>query len=91
MAKAEKYIVESKNIKMFLKEDFLEKMESLGDVFPISLVFMAKDEINDEVNKLDTIVFSHQNDKEVENNILHVNSQDTEMLDKIIKELEKNG
>jgi len=63
MAKAEKYVLESKNLKMFFKEDFLKKVESNGDIFPISVVFMAKEKIDENSINLDPIIFSHQNDK----------------------------
>lgn len=90
MAKAEKYILESKNLKMFFKDDFLKKIESCGDIFPVALVFMSKEKGDPDTPKINSIIFNHKNDEEINKNILHVDSENTDLLNKIVGELEKN-
>ena len=88
MAKAEKLLIENKLLKDFLKDDFTNKLDKFGKIFPISIVFI--NEIERDGKKISNpIIISHQNNEEVKNKIIHVESPDSDLIDKIVKLIEE--
>lgn len=87
MAKPERVVLEGKNLRMFLNESFLKKIESLGNILPISIFFIRK-KVEGKKTNIAPLLFNHQTDKEIENNILHVESADLELLEKVVKKIE---
>lgn len=64
MAKAEKLLIENKLLKDFLKDDFTSKLDKVGKIFPISIVFINEIE-RDGKRISNPIIISHQNNEEV--------------------------
>jgi len=89
MAKAEKFILEDFCLKDVFKEEFIKKVESIGEnVFPVTIVFV--NETGEENTKSAfPIVFSHQNKGEVDNKIAHIESPNTDAVNNITKLLEE--
>ena len=64
-------------VRDFIKEEFLKKIqENKVDVEPIALVFLDKD-----VKQLTLATLNHQSPKEVEDKILHIQSQNEKLLE----------
>jgi len=71
------------------KDDFLKKLKKLGqNIFPVTVVFMNEFE-KDGKKMAQPIVFNHQNNNEVKERIMHIESPNTELLGSISKLLEK--
>lgn len=88
MAKAEKFLVENQSLKELFNKDFLEKLNKLDkNIFPATVFFVKEFERNGK-KMVTPLILSHQNNKEVQNNILHIESPDTKLLDNFIKMIE---
>lgn len=83
MVQKEKVRVNNTSIENLINKNFLESIEKeVGqDIIPISIVFIKK--------PATPIIISHENQKEIEDKILHINCLDESILDKLAKLLEK--
>lgn len=93
MAAIEKVRLEGTSLKDVFKDDFLSKIADTGEnIFPISIAFVRESEKDGKLHS-SLITFSHQNNDEVKNKILHIESEDPELLDIFLKiiEREQNG
>jgi len=89
MAKAEKFILENFCLKDMFKEDFIRKLDSIhGDVFPVTVVFINETEEEGVKNGF-PIIFNHQSKEEVDKKLLHVESSNTELIERVVKILEE--
>lgn len=89
MAKSEKVLIENASLKDIFKEDFLEQIsKSAKDIFPVTVVFMNEFDI-DGKKQAYPIALNHNNNNEVKNRILHIESPNTELLELFIKAIEK--
>ncbi|MBI2124708.1 hypothetical protein HYT92_02850 [Candidatus Pacearchaeota archaeon] len=78
--------VEGLLLKEFLKDDFINELDtSLKDLEVVALIMMKKDGVNNGF----PIVINHQNSKEVQDKLLHLECPNSETLNKIIKIIEK--
>ena len=81
MAAFEKVRVEGMALRDVFKPDFLSKIDDRGEnIFPISIAFVRESEKDGKLHS-SLITFSHQNNDEVKNKILHIESEDPELLD----------
>jgi hypothetical protein len=93
MAAIEKVKLEGTALKNIFKDDFLSKITDTGEnIFPISIAFVREIEKNGKLHS-SLITFSHQTNDEVKNKVLHIESEDPELLDIFLKivEREHNG
>lgn len=93
MAAIEKVRLEGMALKDFFKDDFLNKIADMGEnIFPISIAFVREFEKDGKLHS-SLITFSHQTNDEVKNKVLHIESEDPELLDMFLKivEREHNG
>jgi len=89
MAKAEKFVIENIAISDLIKEDFLEKLKKIDmNIFPVSLLFINEKE-KEGVKQAFPLILNHQNNEEVKNRILHVESPNTELVKALTKILEE--
>jgi hypothetical protein len=89
MAKSEKVLIEHASLRDIFKEDFLEQIKASGkDIFPVTIVFMNEFDV-DGKKQAYPIVLNHNNNDEVKNRILHIESPNTELLELFIKAIEK--
>jgi hypothetical protein len=93
MAAIEKLRLEGRALGDVFKEDFLSRIADAGEnIFPISVAFVREFEKEGKLHA-SLITFSHQNNDEVKNKVLHIESEDPELLDIFFKiiEREHNG
>ena len=89
MAKAEKVLIEGKFLKDFFKDEFIDKMNKLGaETFPISIILLRERKRNGKKEAY-PIILNHQNKDEVQNGKLHVESPDTDLVDRFSKMIEE--
>ena len=90
MPEAEKYKFTNISIKDLLKEELVKKIEeSKLHIFPINLVLIYEEGEGNK-KKVSPIILSHQNEKEIKEKTLHLDSPDMTSLkafSKIIEEL----
>ncbi|MFY1112323.1 MAG: hypothetical protein AB3K77_11665 [Methanosarcinaceae archaeon] len=88
MAAIEKVRLEGKALGDIFKEDFLNKIADSGEnIFPINVAFVREFERDGKLHA-SLITFSHQNNDEVKNKVLHLESEDPELLDIFLKIIE---
>ncbi|HII00711.1 TPA: hypothetical protein HA351_03340 [Methanosarcinaceae archaeon] len=88
MAAIEKVRLEGKALGDIFKEDFLNKIAYSGEnIFPINVAFVREFERDGKLHA-SLITFSHQNNAEVKNKVLHLESEDPELLDIFLKIIE---
>ena len=93
MAAVEKVRLEGMALRDVFKPNFLCKIDDAGEnIFPISVAFVRESEKYGKLHS-SLITFSHQNNDEVKNKVLHIESEDPELLDIFLKiiEREQNG
>ena len=89
MAAVEKVRLEGTALKDVFKEDFLSKIADTGDnIFPISIAFVREFEKDGKLHS-SLITLSHQNNEEVKNKVLHIESEDPELLDTFLTIIER--
>lgn len=88
MAKAEKYLIENYTLHDLFKEEFLNKLKELkGETFPVSVVLVNVLENNG--NKQGSpLILNHQSADEVKSKVLHVESPNTDLVERAIEILE---
>ncbi len=89
--KKETISVEGLKVSDFLKEDFLDKISSLGKkVDPISLVFVVEnaDEKEKDKRKIDFVVMGHNNNSELDKNVMTFDAS-PEISEKLVNIIEK--
>jgi hypothetical protein len=90
MAKAERVIIEKKFLKDIFRKEFLDIIQKVGgNVFPISVILL-NEVVNEKSKMAFPIVINHQNKEEVNNGILHIESPNTDLVDKLSKLMEGN-
>ena len=78
-------------IQDLLNEKFIESLKKNGlNIVPISLIFVGIEKRDNWV-AVKNLNLGHENDKEVQDKILHLSSQDQDYLNKMIKSLEQLG
>jgi hypothetical protein len=89
MAAVEKVRLEGTALKDVFNEDFLSKIADTGDnIFPISIAFVREFEKDGKLHS-SLITLSHQTNEEVKNKVLHIESEDPELLDMFLKIIER--
>jgi hypothetical protein len=91
MPEVEKYKFNNISIKDLLKKEVVEELEKGGfNIFPVSLVFINEE---GEAKKkiVCPIVVSHQNNKEVQDKVIHLDCPNNKMLELFTRLLEKLG
>jgi hypothetical protein len=89
MAAVEKVRLEGTALKDVFNEDFLSKIADTGDnIFPISIAFVREFEKDGKLHS-SLITLSHQTNEEVKNKVLHIESEDPELLDTFLKIIER--
>jgi len=89
-AKPEKFVLEGITINDLIKEDFLEELRKKGgNIFPISLVFI-NEKSNEKMKLVSPLILSHQNNEEINNKILHIESPDSNLVESLKAMLEEN-
>ncbi len=81
-AKKEKVILENVSIEKILDNNFVNlfKKEFGNDAIPIGIIF---------ISRLIPIIVNHEDQNEVDNRIVHINSQDEQLIEKIVKVFEQ--
>lgn len=83
--KAEKIVIDNKSIKDIFKDDFIHKLKKTNrNIYPVNIVFISETEKNGS-KQIQPLVFSHQTSEEVQKNIMHIESPDTELVEIISK------
>jgi len=91
MAKPERFQFYDVSLKDIFKDDFISNLTKINkDLFPVTVVIIKEFEENGKKQAI-PLVLSHQNNIEVKNKILHIESPDTDLLDKVVKFIEKTG
>ncbi|MBU2458748.1 MAG: hypothetical protein KKB29_00065 [Nanoarchaeota archaeon] len=91
MAKPEKFLIENFSLRDVLDKTFMGEINKLGyNVSPVNLVLIAEKEEAGQKNAF-PIVLSHQNNIEVKKKIAHIDSPKSELLEEVIKILEKGN
>jgi hypothetical protein len=89
MAAIEKVRLEGRALGDIFKENFLSRIADTGEnIFPISVAFVREFE-KEGKSHAGLITFSHQNNDEVKNKVLHVESEDPELLELFLKIIER--
>jgi hypothetical protein len=90
--KAEKVLVEKINLKELLNKDFLDKLIKINGtkLFPINITFMNEKNIKGKPIFC-SVVMGHESNEDVDKNIVHITSEDTELVEKISKILDKGN
>jgi len=91
MAKPEKFLIENYSLGDVFKEEFMQKIKGIdSSIFPTSIVFIVEKE-DDGMKSIAPLIFSHQTNQEVEQKRLHIESPDTVLIEKAIKEFEEEN
>lgn len=89
MVAIEKVRLEGKSLGEIFKEDFMSKVFDAGEnIFPISVAFVREFEKEGKLHA-SLITFSHQNSDEIKSKILHVESEDSELIDIFLRIIER--
>lgn len=89
MAAVEKVRLEGTALKDVFKDVFLSKIADTGEnIFPISIAFVREFEKDGKLHS-SLITLSHQTNEEVKNKVLHIESEDPELLDIFLKIIER--
>ena len=90
MAKAEKVLIENKLLNSIFRKEFLEKVSEFETtIFPIAVVFINEMKIDGEKKGI-PIILSHHTDEEIKNKQLHIESQNSDLMEFFIKFMEEN-
>jgi len=90
MAKAEKVLIENKLLNSIFKKEFLERISEFETkIFPIAVVFINEMKIDGE-KKGFPIILSHHTSKEIKNKQLHIESQNSDLMEFFIKFMEED-
>ena len=91
MPEAERYKFSNISLKNLLKKEVLDELEKSNlNIFPVNLVFINED--GEGKNKIACpVILSHQNNKEVKEQILHLDSPNSKLLKTFTNLLNKLG
>jgi len=89
MAKPEKFVVENKSLQDIIMKDLLKDFnKNEGQkIFPTTIVLIKESE-KDGKKQVCPIILSHQNSKEVQDRVLHVECPDVDFLEEFVNVLE---
>ena len=88
MAKAEKVLIENKLLNSIFKKEFLEGISEFETkIFPTAVVFINEMKIDGEKIGI-PIVLSHHTNEEIKNKQLHIESQNSDLIEFFIKFME---
>lgn len=91
MAKPERFQLSNVSLKDIFKDDFIGYLTKINkDLFPVTVVIIKEFEENGKKQAI-PLILSHQNNAEVKNKLLHIESPDTDLLDTVVKFIEKNS
>lgn len=90
MAKAEKVLIENKLLNSIFKKEFLERISEFETkIFPIAVVFINEIKIDGEKKGI-PIILSHHTGEEIKNQQLHIESQNSDIMEFFIKFMEED-
>ena len=90
MAKAEKVLIENKLLNSIFKKEFLERISEFEtEIFPIAVVFINEIKIGVEKKGI-PIILSHHTGEEIKNQQLHIESQNSDLMEFFIKFIEED-
>ena len=88
MAKAEKVLIENKLLNSIFKKEFLEGISEFEtEIFPTAVVFINEMIIDGEKKGI-PIILSHHTNEEIKNKQLHIESQNSDLIEFFIKFME---
>jgi len=90
MAKAEKVLIENKLLNSIFKKEFLEGISEFETtIFPIAVVFINEMKIDGEKKGI-PIILSHHTSEDIKNKQLHIESQNSDLMEFFIKFMEED-
>ena len=90
MAKAEKVLIENKLLNSIFKKEFLERISKFEtQIFPIAVVFINEMKIDGEKKGI-PIILSHHTGEDIKNKQLHIESQNSDLMEYFIKIMEED-
>lgn len=83
--KVEKFRVEEFSLEKIFNPDFISKLKKYGEFFPVQTAFVRESE--DENVSNSEIIFTIKNSIERKQNIVHIESSDSDVLENLVKDL----
>lgn len=87
--KAEKFKVEGFSLEEVFNKEFLDKINELGEFFPVQMAFVRESDDDKVLNS--EIVFGVKNTVERKQKIIHIESSDTDVLENLMEKLKNDN